>query len=335
MTITENLRKRFVKDTALPIKIFTEPYFSHYLELYDKQFDAKKKYEMFLKLLEEFSDEQAYFAEYNRIKDAAISYLENNEIMQYFCQKEDMNKFNHNHPNLPSNHIFKCTNIGKHFVSIDMRKGNFTALRHYNPEIVGGKDSYEEFIGMFTDQEYFKSSKYIRQVIFGNQNPRRQTTYEKYLMGRVLDRLIETFENFDMKNIAFFNTDELVIDVTPYFTADNPMEMVYAIATIENLVDWAAAEGISVRSDWFKLRKIIGTEGYMREFELCSAKKGVDFKCVTADEMPFVIRAFNNEPVQDNDMLFIHENRLARWVTPIDIQFADTMEGVSNGKTEV
>ncbi|MBQ8627080.1 MAG: hypothetical protein IJ419_13040 [Agathobacter sp.] len=335
MTITENLRKRFVKDTGVPIKIFAEPYFSHFLELYDKQFDTKKKYTMFLKLLEKFSDEQAYFEEYNRIKDAAITYLAENPAMQYFCQQEDMNQFKPSYTNLPSNPVFKCTNIGKHFVSIDMRKGNFTALRHYNPEIVGNKECYEDFIGMFTDEEYFKSSKYIRQVIFGNQNPKRQTTYEKYLMGKVLERLVQTFEEFDMNNIAFFNTDELVIDVTPYFTAPDPIDMVYAIATIENLVDWASAEGISVRADWFKLRKIVGTEGYIREFELASAAKGVDFKCVTADEMPSVIRAYNNEPVQEDDMLFTHENRLARWVTPMNIKFVDTMEEAINGKEEI
>lgn len=88
-----------------------------------------------------------------------------------------------------------------------MKKANFTALRHYNKDIVGGKDTYEDFLGMFTDENYFKESKYIRQVIFGNVNPKRQITYEKFLMDKVLVKLLTVFEK---SSVAFFQLMKLL-----------------------------------------------------------------------------------------------------------------------------
>ena len=75
MIITETLKRRFVKDTNLPIKVFDEPYFSHFLDLYEEHFNAKTQWEMFLKELEQYEHESDYLQEYNRVKDAAITYL--------------------------------------------------------------------------------------------------------------------------------------------------------------------------------------------------------------------------------------------------------------------
>ena len=54
LEITTKLKERFCKDNNLNIKIFKEPYFTERLKLYDEKFDTLKKWEQFLKDIEEF-----------------------------------------------------------------------------------------------------------------------------------------------------------------------------------------------------------------------------------------------------------------------------------------
>lgn len=321
MVITEKLRQRFAKDIGVPIKIFVEPYFSNMLDLYEEHYSARTKWNQFLTLLENFDSDQAYFAYYNKVKDDAITYLANNLSMQYFCQNENMKRFAPKFTGFPSNSVFKCTNVGRHFVSIDMIKGNFTALRHYNPAIVGGKETYEEFISMFTDHEYIIKSKYIRQVIFGNQNPRRQTTYERYLMEMVLSEIYARTKILG-KNVAYLGTDEIVLDVTGYISEDGQLDSKFE-AMLNKAIDVSKKSGINVRHEYFKLYRIKGTSGYMRKYEFETAHKGVDFKCVEADEIPFVIRTYKNEPVKDEDMVFVYNGKLAKLLEAPKIEFTD------------
>ena len=166
VVITETLKSRFCKDMNLSIKIFEEPYFANFLKLYDEQFQSVSKYNRFVSAVNYFGSEQAYFEAYNALKDAVIEYLNGNEDMMFFAKEEDMNKFSCKNKNYPTRDIFKETNDGKVFVSIDMVKGNFTALHHYNPNIVKGCATYEDFIRTFTDVPHFVESKYIRQVVF-------------------------------------------------------------------------------------------------------------------------------------------------------------------------
>ena len=323
MVITEKLRQRFAKDIGIPIKIFVEPYFSNLLDLYEEHYAARTKWNQFLDLLESFENEQAYFAMYNATKDAVITYLANNPEMQYFSQREDMKKFAPEFQGYPSNSVFKCTNVGKHFVSIDMIKGNFTALRHYNPDIVGGKETYEEFIRAFTgDNDHLTFSKYLRQVCFGNSNPKRQVTYERYLMEQVLSEIFARTKILG-KNVAYLGTDEIVLDITGYIDSNGQLDSKFQ-EMLNRAIDTVKADGINVRHEYFHLYRIKSTNGgYMRKYEFETAHKGVDFKCVEADEMPFVVRSYKGETVSDLDMVFIYNGKLAKLLDAPKIEFTD------------
>jgi hypothetical protein len=321
MVITEKLRQRFAKDIGVPIKIYSEPYFSNMLDLYEEHYSARTKWNQFLTLLENFENEQAYFAYYNKVKDDTINYLSNNEAMQYFCQQEDMSKYKPQF-SFTGNTIFKCTNVGKHFVSIDMIKGNFTALRHYNPAIVAGKETYEEFIGQFTNNKHLQTSKYCRQVIWGNLNPRRQTTYERHLMEQVLSEIFARTKILG-KNVAYLGTDEIVLDITDKISSDGQIDTKFQ-EMLNRAIDVSKANGINVRREYFHLYRIKGTnDGYMRKYEFETAHKGVDFKCVEADEMPFVIRAYKQETVREEDLVFVYNGKLAKLLEVPKIEFTD------------
>lgn len=307
--ITPKLRERFCKDMNLPIKTFDKELFMQRLELCDKQYDCINKYCNFLKLVNKIGSEQDYFETYNKLKDDVINYLKDNEKMMYFSKEEDMNKFQVTHKGFPTKDIYKPTNEGKPFLSFDMKKGNFTALKHYSPEIFPNCSSYEDFIGNFTDEDYFKQSKYIRQVIFGNINPRRQTTYEHYLMDKVLDDALKIFKEED---IAFFSTDEIVVSLENY----NPEEV---LDKIKEIVDKNVKEGINIRGEIFDLHKIEGIPGYIKEYKYLSS--GYDIKGVDHIHMPMVMRELNGEKVQEKDLVFNYDKNLCvKIINPPEIR---------------
>lgn len=278
--LSAKLKERFCKDMNIPIKLFDEPYFGSRLNLYDKQFGTLKKYEMFQSLVYKFKNEQEYFEAYNTLKDNIIDYLKESEGMAKL-NADDMNKYKLVNKTFCSNDVYKTTFDGNIFLSIDMSKANFTSLKHYSKDIVGCKDTYEEFIGMFTNEEYFKASKYIRQVVFGNQNPKRQTTYEKHLMDTLLSRILNQIGNGYKRRIVSFSNDEIVINFSgiPKKYIDVTFEMIRSI-----LRDYER-EGIILKDELFELRKVPGTDGYIKKF---LNKQGYDFKSMDSIIMPFV-----------------------------------------------
>lgn len=311
MKMTNKLKERFCKDMNIPIRIFEEPYFESRLKLYDKQFDTLSKYEMFKKLLDKFDNEQDYFTAYNELKDNIINFLAETEGMKRL-KDEDMNKFKIKNEGFPKNDIYKQTFDGRVFISIDMKKANFTALRHYDSGIVGNQENYEDFIGMFTDEDYFKCSKYIRQVVFGNQNPKRQVAYEKHLMDSLLTELLVFTDN--PKDIVFFSNDEIVVDLTDRTEVKRGL---YSLA-VHMLLRLQASKGVNLRQEMFELRHIPNSDGYVRKFLTFDGEvfkqDGYDFKCVDGLSMPFVLRAYAGEEVEEEDKVFIHEGKLAKLI---------------------
>ena len=305
--ITERLKERFCKDLNLPIKLFCEPYFTERLYLYDSQFECVDKYRAFTELVERCGGEQQYFEMYNKVKDDAINYLNDNPSMQYFAKEEDFSKFQIKNTGFPKHDIYHRDNDGKCFISIDMRKGNFTALRHYDPKIVGNCEKYEDFLGLFTKESHLIYSKYIRQVIFGNVDPRRQVAYEQYLMDMVLSDVLEVF---DKESIVYFSTDEIVIKI------DETCVPKY-MGIVGDIVRSNCKKGINVRADFFILHHIEGTDGYIREFLF--NEKDIDIKGVNHLMMPFVLRQLNSEMYMDGDYVFLYEGVLAKLLTAPDI----------------
>lgn len=318
--LTPKLRQRFCKDWNIPVKLFVEPYFSERLAVYNQQTFVAHLLGEFVRLVGQCGGEQEYFTLYNEVKNKAIQFLNDSEEMMFFSRSEDMNKYAVR-TQFPTNDIYKQTFIGKTFISVDLVKGNYTALRHYNPAIVGNTDSYEDFMAMFTSEPYLQGSKYIRQVIFGNVNPKRQVTYEKYLMGEILNDLLEQ-GIVPASSVVFFSSDEFVLDADG-FTAE----------TIEKVREVAAkhkADGINNRVEHFVLRFIKDTETYVKEFLTGEAAGTLDFKCMTSLMMPFIFRAVYGNPANENDNVFDYEGRLAKWLEGITINLDHEFSAVKS-----
>ena len=319
MEISNRAKERFCKDCNIPIRLFQEPYFSDRIKLFDKFYGTIEKWNRFVNELQKYNSEQDYFEEYNRVKDSAITSIKESETYQLF-NAEDMNKYAVVHKNLPNKDIYKLTNDGRVFISIDMKKANFSSLHGYNKDIFGGVDTWEDFISQFTDNKHIINSKYIRQVILGNCNPKRHVTYEKYLMDQTLSLL---YDIVGEERIVFFSNDEIVYDIT---TVSNLCTLNLVRSCIEERLN--IKSNIPFRVELFSLHKINGTDGYYKKIYRDNGEYDIEFKCLDNYMIPFVLRYFLGEEVSESDKVFYHEGLLAKFVdTPkIEVNLNEEIE---------
>ena len=308
--ISSGMKKRFCKDFGLPIKVFeNEEVFQSRLDLFETQFKSRTKWEMFVdNLISNYDNEQEYFEQDNKLLDDLIASIKNNEAYLRF-NEEDFNNFglgkNFNYPNRD---IYKDNLINHNYVSIDLKKANFQALRHYDSSIFNFSESWEAYIKKFTEDPIKPLSKHFRQVMFGALNPKRTTTYEKFLMGQLLKKMIE-YSKLSDSQIVSFNCDEIVLSYE-----DNT-----SIQEILHCVKWS---GLDCHVQGFKLGKI-AKDVYYKEFFWSNEPTEIgtkEYKKVNHLIYPFVARLENKEEPQDTDYYFMHEGMLAKLcVNPLQV----------------
>ena len=299
----ERLLERFCKDCNIPIKIFKEPYFTKRLWALDSYYNTWVKWCDFVYELSKYKNEQEYFEEYNKVKEAAMDFIKNSEGYKEFID-EDINLFSVT-PSLyiTSNSIYHPSNNDRLFISIDMKKANYSALNYYDPSIFDNK-SWEDFLRKFTNNKHIIDSKYIRQVILGNCNPKRQIAFEKYLMSEVLDKILNynTF-NIDKTKIVSFGNDDITINVTEVLDYYGLCNEIKSLRRFFNF---------PLEVELFRLIKIKGTDGYIRDPLIQGEKEKI--KGVDANMMHFVIRKLNIEEITEDDLVFVHNGHLAKYI---------------------
>ena len=307
------LRERFCKDCNIPLKLYQSPYFEERLKLYDPFYGTMEKWDIFLKELEKYKCEQDYFEDYNRVKEAAITSIKNTVSFEKF-NTENMDIYSISNSEFPNHDIFSSLNDSKTFISIDMCKANFSALSCYYPEMFVGKSgmgkSWEEFISIFTDNKHIINSKYIRQVILGNCNPRRQSTIEKHIMDEILSYLLSLLEpDIKKDSVVFFSNDEIVIDVS-----ENGYGGYVKAFISKSLSQISRIIPIPLKIELFTLHVIPGTSGYYKEIHGKNGEVTYELKCLDSYVLPFVLRKFRGEEVEENDKVFYHNGALAKYI---------------------
>lgn len=320
MASIETLRKRFCKDTGLPINVFINPYFESRLEL----FGAKKQYDAYIDMVSSYNDsETSYLDHYDSMSKRVIEDIRKSYTFEKF-NETNMQMYAVK-TNIPDRDVYKNDNVGKSFISIDMSKANYTALTHYelhkckeiDTRMFASADEakpydYKAFISRYTDNEHIINSKNIRQVIFGNCNCRRNQTYQKYLMNHLLDKLIQSGVTIDL--IMSLRSDEIILKKPDDETL---------IAKIKSIVD---KNEFPLNYEVFSLAKIVDQDdriiGYIKEFEGVNAKNddgsfnpdSCELKGVCAHDAAAVMRLMLGQPIEDYDLVFMNENKAAKYI---------------------
>lgn len=293
------LKKRFCKDCNIPINLFDEPYFLQRIDALNPLYYCVCNLAIFLNELKQFETEQDYFEYYNSVKEAVIAALKSNSEYQRF--NNDTIPAYHTEVKIENRNLYIDENDGHKFISIDMKKANFSALRYYSPAIFNNKETWEDYLADFTDSEHIKNSKYIRQVILGACNPGRQVKYEKYLMSKICDYLTHSYGS----SITFYSlsNDEIILrnDTSP-----------------------VSEEGIrfAIRKNSEPLSKLVRVESfYLNQWEwgwrkvITSSKlPTIQFKCMSPDIIHQVVKHMYNQPVTEDDLVFRYNGQLARFL---------------------
>lgn len=296
------LKKRFCKDNNLPIVVYDNPYFYERLCVLDILFGCVDKFEDFCKELLEYSCEQEYFEYYNYVKGAVISHIKN---------KKDYIKFNEEKFNLDTNtykkqNLYTEPNNNRTFISIDMKKANFSSMSLYSGQIFDNAKTWEEFMRQFTTSEHIVNSKYIRQVILGACNPKKQIQYEKYLMFNLLQDLIK---NIKTLHVFSLGEDEIIL-----YTEDCG----YSFQRFKEILSGTSI-GSMVRITMFDLEMIKGTKGWLKTiYDFKNSDEIVEFKCLDAEIFHQVVKHYYKEPITDNDLVFYHNGNLAKFLKEVD-----------------
>ena len=297
-----SLKKRFCKDFGLPIKMYeNEDVFQSRLDLFENLFGSRTKWNMFVEnLVQNYNNEQDYLEQDNKLLDELIASIRDSEGYKKF-NEEDFNKFSLGKDfNYPDRDIYKDNLVGQKFISIDLKKANFQALRYYDSSIFNGAFTWENYIKRFTKDPIKPISKHFRQVIFGALNPKRTITYEKYLMGQLLEKLINYF-NLSKEQVISFNCDEIVLSYTNEVSIEGVLKMV-------------KNSDLDCHIQVFTLQKIT-KDVYYKEFTWSDDIKEIgtrEYKKVNHLVYPFVARMENEEVPEDNDYYFMYEGILAK-----------------------
>lgn len=309
-----DLAKRFISDYKLPIPdFFSIGQFAHYLYLCEKDYKALTKYRNLINLIDERfgGDSNKFLKEYYDKREEIIqailtnpAYLEfNNMDMNRFAIKDVLE-------NITSKNVYNCERVNKIYLSIDLKKANFQALKYVNPEIVFNKDTYEDFIGTFTDLDYVKESKYTRQVIFGKCNPKRHITVEKYIINEIRKYIGEKiFENIDI-NIVSFSNDEIVYECSVSIESFNEEMITYVKTVIDDLkTKIKDFIGVDVSINIFNLKgyNLLDTinnkvcKTFFVKEDCLSDKK--EFKCVPEPLFAIIYKLYNKQDILNADRI--------------------------------
>ena len=288
MEITVKLKKRFVSDIGSKVNIFDEPYFSERL----KVFGEYEEWLQFVDLVERLGGEEQFNQELFRIKDNLIDTIKTSSTYNYL---QEMN-FDFSDNKYGDVDVYNMNYDGKLLMSIDLRQGNNQAYYHLSQE--KGLDynykRFQDLVKKFTNEPYFINSRFIRQVVFGNTNPKRIGNYEKQLM---LTYIVPRLEELGL-NIVSLKNDEVIVELDK---AD------------ESLLTDPKLNQLDVHINIYKLHRLLGTHsGFYREMIYSNENIKRDFKGVSAFEMLFVIKKLNNVQVSENDYIIHTEYGLAR-----------------------
>jgi hypothetical protein len=206
------LAQRFVNDMNLPIQVIDKETFKYWIALYENDYQSETLWnELWEEIDEEYNGDASKFLDaYYEVRDKVIKTVTESEVFKKF-NESDFSWCKIETPLNPKHkELYNVENIGKRFLSFDLVKSNIQALNYADKEILMNSLAYEDFIGNFTDSRYIAKSKYFRQVVFGQMNPKRHITIAKYLISKVYTLLRENGLNYELVCVS---SDEIVFEV--------------------------------------------------------------------------------------------------------------------------
>lgn len=297
MKLSNSLKKRFCKDFSLPIGLFDDDDFYYFIELYDSLLFTKEKLRMLEDVVSTLGGEEQFMQEFNRIKSDIIESVSNTQGYMNLSSDKNPRPYEAKHQYSGQN-IYCPQFVGKEIISIDIRKANFFSMKTYDPSILKGAKTWNEFLSHFTDLPYYHESKQLRQVIFGNLLPKRQQAIQKSVCLEIADT-IKLIDN--RLDVAIVSTDEILILNHPY--PEDVVESIYWV--LESKLGHTRDD---LRIEGFELEQIHPEKSY---FIKRSFHDDITFKSVPQIFFAQVFKHYVGLSINEIDRSFFHEGMKA------------------------
>ena len=317
--VPESLRRKFVKDSPTPIPVTTDGQFQYFMDLYDPVYHCVADYEKFLHTVNECGGEQAYSAHVSKFVEsmvAAITGTDSYKVMQGMKQVVEYTPVHE----IPNGDVYHARYAGNDMISLDLRSGNFNALRSFDESAVLGCKTYAELAAKFTPYEYLQENKQIRQMIFGKTNPSKQVQIMKSIMSMICDCIMTEYPDFQ---IIMRGCDECIIHSFGEYTAPEALPLILDCIPVH--VDF-------IKAEVFRLEQIHPERHYFvkipwnitierpEEGDVRVIVSGYGTPVFKSIPLIFFAQAFKNYfkmPLEENDFLFLHEGQLCRFMKGI------------------
>ena len=303
MEFSHTLKNRFIKDFGLPIQLVKEPMFTYYVERLDEHFSLKKKLQLLEEAVTTLGGEDRFFAESHNIKDAIINAIQSTDAYKKLA--DDRLESYETKNSVEQQDIYNMGNVNRTFISVDLKHANFNVFKMYDASLVLNHNNYGELIGSLTQLEYFKSAKYLRQVIFGNMLPKKQQKLQKWVIDKCITAL-HTDVGIQMADFLSASSDEIVFAVDPKH-----------IDEFVGMVKTKLTENVETApfSDWIKVEaftlKSVGDKKFFVK-ENCLTKE-FEFKAVPSLYFMQVFKKYFGLELEPYDLMFYSDGYLAEF----------------------
>ena len=310
--MNKKLRQRFVKDYNLPINVFDEELFNYYKELYDF-FPAETYQSLMANIVVNYDGNVDKWLDYCAlVRDKAINtVIESPEYKTFNNSDLSVYKLS---KNIGEHSYYTEQTDGCRFISIDLKKANFQALKYVG---VIKDETYDDFIGFFGGDDYIKGSKYLRQVIFGKMNPGRTVTVEKYIMEKIMAYADEVLPiGFELYSQ---NSDELVYKLnSETFVGDiNIICKVLEKVVLDNL-------NIEVRVEYVQVKKLPivnvndnNIDAFVRTNLITNESV---LKKASTTFYPQIYKLWKGKEIEKRDLIFYDNDQLAMFLEPLKLK---------------
>lgn len=315
-------RKGFIKKTNIPIPVYdnSKGEFTYFLDLYDKLFNAREEYERYLKTSKRGSvgRQELLNTIIKDVKSSEVySTLNNLDMTQ-----SKINFINENKIEL-RNSLLKTYNHNKRFISLDIKQADYNTFKSLDKTQLFKEDTYEEWVSKYVTNSETNISN-LRNVLFGNLNPKRIKKVQKETMISILEYLkvnsgLDMGEGF---SVILVGSDEVILE----FTEEWYSYLSKHLTKIEDSINFP------LKLEVYDL-KYLGLEelGYVKEMiQVKEDNKGnlkytkeeldIEFKGTNKVYFAQAYKHYFGLEITEEDLVFSFDNRTAQFYQPLEVE---------------
>lgn len=221
--------------------------------------------------------------------------------------------------NLVNDKLYTYDNLGKVFISIDIKQANFSVLNYKCPTLFNGL-SWQEYVGKHTKSQFIAESKFFRELILGSIGFQKVSNIIQAQIIESIHSIVKP--HFDFK-IVSKKGDEVVYEITPELLSDPTFESkindLYALISSQQF-------GKMFHLQVFKLENMEKKAFYVKKFIWNSNNIGsihkelryhIEFKCIPKKFIIQALHKYLNQPIKNEELYFVDDGVLAKYEYPI------------------